>query len=187
MLAICGLLVGLAVLPSPAFADAVAWTPKTVLASFFARSERVTYTRHVLSASDRAAIKESLGYAPARETYTVYVGLSGTHVDGYAILDDEKGEHLPITFAVLFDPRGVVRRLEVMVYREAYGHEIQAASFRQQFIGKTHRDPIRAGKDIVALSGATISSRSMARGVKRAALLLDKLVLSVGARAAPSR
>ena len=40
-----------------------------------------------------------------------------------------------------------------------------------------YRDALRTGDDIVAVSGATISSRAMAVGVRRALVLLDELML----------
>jgi hypothetical protein len=98
-------------------------------------------------------------------------------VDGYAILDEEPGQHLPIGFAVKFSPAGVVLRQEIMVYRERYGDEVRDERFRRQFVGKTARDGLRPGEDIMAVSGATISSRAMAVGVRRALLLLSELVL----------
>jgi hypothetical protein len=49
--------------------------------------------------------------------------------------------------------------------------------FREQFVGKTAADPLRPGEEVVAVSGATISSRAMAVGVRRCLVLLDELVL----------
>ena len=51
--------------------------------------------------------------------------------------------------------------------------------FRRQFVGKSGRDPIAANLDIVAVSGATISSRAMAVGVRRAVVLFEELVKPV--------
>ena len=95
---------------------------------------------------------------------------------GYALIDEENGEHLPITFAVKLSQGGVVLRQEVLVYREARGDEVRDARFREQFVGKTARDPISTTVDISAISGATISSHAMAVGVKRAAVLFEELM-----------
>ena len=64
-----------------------------------------------------------------------------------------------------------------MVYRERYGDEVRDPRFRQQFVGKTAADPLRPGEEVVAVSGATISSRAMALGVRRCLVLFDELVL----------
>jgi Na+-translocating ferredoxin:NAD+ oxidoreductase RnfG subunit len=100
-------------------------------------------------------------------------------VDGYAIVDDEQGLHQPITFATRLSPRGMVERVEIMVYREPRGDEVRDPRFRKQFEGKTAQDSLRLGRDIDAVSGATVSSASLATGVRRAAVLVEELALGL--------
>jgi Na+-translocating ferredoxin:NAD+ oxidoreductase RnfG subunit len=69
-----------------------------------------------------------------------------------------------------------VQRQEIVIYREARGDEVRDEHFRRQFVGKSARDACEVEQDIVAVSGATISSRAMAVGVKRALVLFDELV-----------
>ncbi|MCA9528545.1 MAG: FMN-binding protein [Myxococcales bacterium] len=158
-------------------AEAVYWTRITVLKSFFATSARVTYKQVTLDAADRAAIAKQLGYAPPPEQ-TIYYGLDAAgHVTGYAMIGQQLGQHEPITFAVLIDPKGRAERVEVMVYREPYGDEVREQRFCRQFTGKTAADPVRPGDDIVAISGASISSRSLAIGVKRALAIVERVML----------
>ncbi|HEY0839947.1 MAG TPA: FMN-binding protein [Vulgatibacter sp.] len=165
------------VAPAAAQASATYFTTPQVLREFFPRSERVTYRKVAIGASHERALSERLGYRPARKEYVIFVAYTGDHVDGYAIVDDERGQHEPITFGVKLSPEGVVERQEVMVYREKYGEEIVDPRFRAQFVGKRASDPIRAGQDVDVITGATISSRSMAVGVRRAVALVDVLVL----------
>ncbi len=165
-----------------ASAQTTYYTPRSVLADFFPRSQRVTYRKFDLMPELRARLSRRLGTPLPRSTYTIYVAQTGEAVDGYAILDEEMGEHLPINYAVKFSPQGAVQRQEIMVYRERYGEEVRDERFRKQFIGKTVRDPLRAGDDVVAVSGATLSSRAMVAGVRRDLLLLDELVLQQRAK-----
>ena len=62
------------------------------------------------------------------------------------------------------------------MYREARGDEVRDLNFRKQFVGKTATDPIAPDRDIAVVSGATISSRAMAVGVKRALVLFELFV-----------
>jgi hypothetical protein len=157
-------------------ADQVYFTPRELLADFFHASQSVTYKRLQLSDGDKTRLAHRLGYEPAKPTYTFYVAASGGRVDGYAFLDEEMGEHQPISFAVKLSPDGRVQRQEIVVYREPRGDEVRDERFRRQFVGKSAHDPIVANEDIVVVSGATISSRAMANGVKRAVVLFDELV-----------
>jgi Na+-translocating ferredoxin:NAD+ oxidoreductase subunit G len=162
---------------SPSWAAATYFTTPQVLKAFFPQSQRVTFRKVKLDTAQGATLQTRLGYKPARPEYVFFVAMTGEHVDGYAFIDDEQGQHEQITFAVKLSPEGAVERQEVMVYRESYGEEITDARFRRQFQGKTVKDAVRAGADIDVVTGATISSRAMATGVRRALVLLDALVL----------
>ena len=171
----------------PAAAQTTYFTARAVLADFFPKSQAVTFQRFELTAEQRAQLAQRLGYELQKPAYTVYIAKTGDTIDGYAVLDDEPGQHLPITFAVKLSPQGLVQRQEIMVYRERFGDEIRDPRFRQQFVGKNAADALRPGEEIIAVSGATISSRAMAIGVRRALVLVDELVLSPQRqRAAPT-
>ena len=164
------LLVGLFAVESPAQAQQF-WTKSALLADMFPASDAIMPFELTLDESQRAWFVEHLGYAPVAPTYTLYQARTAEHVDGWVLFDDEVGQHEPITFAVQCGPDAVVLRQEIVVYREKYGADVRAERFRSQFVGKSAKDPMVAGQDIKIVSGATYSSKSMARGVKRAAVL----------------
>jgi electron transport complex protein RnfG len=153
------------------------YSTRALLAEFFPKSERVTFRTFAIEGSLRARLAERLGYAPPRDHYNVFVALTHGKVDGYAVVDDENGLHQPITFATRLSPRGVVERVEIMVYREPRGDEVRDPRFRRQFEGKTAESKLRINQDLDAVSGATISSVSLATGVRRAAILVDELAI----------
>jgi len=153
------------------------FTIRELLAEQFKASQRVTYLNVHASPQQAAHMGQQLGRALPKTDYTVYVALTAGHVDGYALFDDERGQHEPISFGTFFDADGHVTRVEVMAYREPFGDGVRAPRFRQQFVGRDAHSGFTPDKDIDAVSGATISSRSLCVGVKRAALVLDELVV----------
>src|SRR4051812_18122787 len=165
------------------------YSTRGVLAEFFPQSEHVGYRTFAIDKSIRARLAQRLGYAPTRDKYTIFVATTHGKIDGYAVVDDEQGLHQPITFATRLSPRGMVERVEIMVYREPRGDEVRDPRFRKQFQGKTSQDPLRLNQDIDAVSGATVSSASLTVGVRRAAILIDELAVTSSAfaqAAAPS-
>jgi hypothetical protein len=64
-----------------------------------------------------------------------------------------------------------------LVYREARGSEVRTKRFNYQYQGKNLDDPIRINRDIINITGATMSVRSMSAGVKRVLVLTDEFFL----------
>jgi Na+-translocating ferredoxin:NAD+ oxidoreductase RnfG subunit len=155
-------------------------TPQALLAQRFRSSERVTFLKLRPSADQLSALQARLGRALPKPEYTFFVATSHGQPDGYALFDDQIGQHEPISFATFFDPKGEITGVEVVAYREPYGDGIRAERFRKQFMGRTARSAFRSGTDIDAIAGATISSRSMCIGVERAAALFEIVLRANG-------
>ena len=64
-------------------------------------------------------------------------------------------------FAILFDTNLTVKSVKVLQYREDYGGEIASKRWLKQFNGSVADSEFVVGKNIAAISGATISVRSM--------------------------
>lgn len=121
------------------------------------------------SAAERSAVAQRLGRsAPEADYPFLLVYDAGRRLLGYALVTEERGKYRPITFLVGMTPRLEVRDVAIMVYRESRGGEVRQRRFLRQYEGKTPGDAIRPGSDIVGISGATISVRSVSAGVKRA-------------------
>ena len=86
---------------------------------------------------------------------------------GWFIVDQVVGKHELITYAVGLNADGTVRAIEILEYRESYGHEVRSQAWRKQFAGKSVADPVQLDQDIRNISGATLSCRHVTAGVKR--------------------
>jgi hypothetical protein len=143
----------------------------------FPKSERIALESIELNADQKRVIEERIGWHFPESQFNVYIGKTGAVVDGYAIVQNTIGKHKAITYMVGVDPKGQVLNIEVLVYREAKGSEVRTKRFNAQYEGKTVFDPIRINRDIINISGATMSVRSMSAGVKRALVMVDELYL----------
>jgi Na+-transporting NADH:ubiquinone oxidoreductase subunit NqrC len=68
---------------------------------------------------------------------------------------------------VVLDGAGAVKSVDLLVFRESQGYQVENPAWRKQFIGKTLKDPLRVKRDIRNISGATMSSRAVTKGVKK--------------------
>ncbi len=156
------------------------WELEALLVDFFPDADRVSYEQLHLTATELSAVEAGLGYRPDRSEWTVFMAWQNEQLSGYAIIDEEQGQHEPITFAVRMRNDAQIDRVEVVAYREAWGEEIRSERFRRQFVGRDWQDRMEIDRDIVAVSGATISSRSIALGARRATVVTRVLAASRG-------
>jgi Na+-translocating ferredoxin:NAD+ oxidoreductase RnfG subunit len=85
----------------------------------------------------------------------------------YAFLDNVIGKSMPITFMVILNIDGNIINANVIKYREAYGSEVGNKGWLQQFINFNNNSDYSNGKDIDGISGATISVKSMSKGMQK--------------------
>ena len=98
---------------------------------------------------------------------------------GWLVIDEVVGKHEMITYAVAISNIGSVIGIEVLEYVESYGYEVSEVQWRQQFIGKTVKDPIKLNQDIQNIGGATLSSKHLTDGVKRITVLHDLVLKNI--------
>lgn len=143
----------------------------------FPDSENIHRETLTLAAEQKAFIEQRIGWKFPETSFTVYIGKTKNQIDGYAIVQNTIGKHRPITYMVGVDEEGEVTNFEVLVYRETRGNEIRTKRFNYQYQGKDVRDPIRINRDIINISGATMSVRSASAGVKRVLVLVNEFYL----------
>lgn len=79
---------------------------------------------------------------------------------GYYYLGQGFGKTDYFDFIVIFNKELIVSKVKILVYREDHGGEIGSKRWLKQFIGKPSEDELKY-EDVVAISGATLSARSM--------------------------
>ena len=172
VITLTGLLLGLITMTVGAeeeeYVEQMFLNKKQALQLAFPGVKKVKKKKVWLSDAQTAAIQKILGdqieYKERRVTH--YFGLSddGQPI-GAMVIGNEIGRSYPITFMVVINPDGTVKDVEVMVYREPHGWEVRFESFMSQFFGRDASDPFN---NINNITGATLSVRSMTKGVRKA-------------------
>ncbi len=96
--------------------------------------------------------------------------------DGFLMLDQVIGKHEFIDYAVAISTNGTVLQVEILEYREHYGGQVRQPKWREQFRGKTARDPVKLGGDVYNITGATLSCRHVTEGVKKLLAIFELVV-----------
>jgi len=95
---------------------------------------------------------------------------------GWFFIDQVIGKHELITYALGINPDGSVRQVQIIEYLEVYGSQVRYPNWRDQFVGKTVKNPVRVDEDIANIGGATLSARHVTDGIRRL-LFLHQTVL----------
>lgn len=88
---------------------------------------------------------------------------NGGELLGYVFLDQAPSKTAEFDYLVIFNKDLSIARTKVLVYREEYGGEIGSKRWLNQFTGKSKASEL---DHIAAISGATISVRSMKKAVR---------------------
>jgi thiamine biosynthesis lipoprotein len=123
---------------------------------------------------EQQAAVQAKAKSSARGTLAkIFLGHSGGKLDGVAFIDNVIGRTEPITFSCVIGADGRVRRLDVMVFREPIGGQVRDERFLKQYAGKGPEDPVRRGRDIANIGGATMSVDALTERVRYFLALYD--------------
>jgi hypothetical protein len=124
----------------------------------------------------RAGLERALGrplYEPVYPVRRIYGDGSSPPLLGLALVTEERGKYRPITMMIGVDTTHRVAGVRILIYREPRGGEVAREYFLRQYRGRAVGDPIRLNRDIINISGATISVQSVNAGVRKTLALMD--------------
>lgn len=164
---------------APAAADEIGTvqvylSPQEGREKIFPQAVRFAREQHAVQPAAKAELVEVLGRTFAEDSLAVDLAYDkdGAFL-GYAIVSEEVGKFRPITFIVGINRDFAVCGAAVLVYRESRGGQVRQPRFLRQYVGKDLGDPIRINRDIINISGATLSVRSLNFGVRKVLALAD--------------
>lgn len=161
----------------PPMEEKVYLTLAESLRETFPKASRFETETHPLEDSVRVRLAEQLGRPVTEDTVRVHRALGADgRLLGYAMVSEEIGKYRPITFMVGVAPDLEVERVTILVYRESHGGDVRRDRFLGQYRGKSVDSPLRVNRDILNISGATLSVRALNYGVRKVLGILEALV-----------
>jgi Na+-translocating ferredoxin:NAD+ oxidoreductase RnfG subunit len=175
----CALLLGLALALPPLTAEAkVFHSRREAIELAFPDADRIEDETVVLDESQATRIQSMAHSELESRLVRIYRGFKDDRLLGYAFIDVHNVRTLPEAFLVVLSPEGTVQRLRVLAFHEPLEY-MPSARWYDQFEEKTLSQPMRVGRDVHGIVGATLSARATTRGVRRA-LALYEVVLQNG-------
>lgn len=173
MKSIFGVLAGCLIFLSgtPAFSQTVVYLTKDEALKLIFPSSTFTKEQKTLTEEQKAIVEKAVKSKLSKAAWEFTVAKTGGRTAGYALVDNEIGKTEPITFLTAITPKGEVKAVEILVYRESHGSAVREKPFVNQFAGKAGDPPFKLGQDIKNITGATLSARAVTKGVNRAMTL----------------
>lgn len=152
-------------------------TEAKALAELFGNG-KITGSDTLRVTSDLAdAYRRATGYLVSDEQFIINRVSDGKNDLGYSVVTNELGKFYPMTFMVAVTLDLKVKGVRMLIYRETHGSDVKRTRFLYQYRGKTVDDPIRINRDIISISGATMSVNAMNRGVKKVLFILNYVLV----------
>jgi len=174
--------VGLAALVARPAAATVFLAKDEALALAFPGNDRIEERVVILTDEQKTEIEKRARAKLESQLWTIYVGWKGGDVQGYAVIDSHIVRTLPETFMVVIDPKGALRRVDVLAFHEPPEY-LPTERWIGQFAGHALDDDLKLGAGIQGITGATLSAQAMTSGVRRALALVSVAVPAVAAGA----
>ncbi len=143
---------------------------------------------HTLVLDDgQAALVEKRAHAKLESRLaTIHTGMKNGEVMGFAIIDIHTVRTLPEAFMVVLEPDGRVRSSRILAFYEPRDY-MPPQRWLDQFETRRLDRTLSLGGEIHGISGATLSSRAITNGVRRALALHEAFLTHSVAAAPPAR
>jgi len=147
-----------------------------ILSAYYPNGTSLTFQKYSIPKEVKKNIEKKVRQKFFRpEVYLWVISVNSDSLN-YAILDNTLGKSLPITFLVLFDGAGKVIYSSILKYREPIGGAVSSESWNRQFRGRSNTSSYKIGSDIKGISGATISVRSVTKGIQKLSFLIREII-----------
>ncbi|MCF6155761.1 MAG: FMN-binding protein [Candidatus Brocadia sp.] len=164
--------------PSENFQIQTYLTEEQAIALVFPECDEIVTDVFLMTSEEKGNLEKLLARRLYEDGFKVYIGKKEGVIQGYAIITEEIGKFHPFTFIVGVNPNGKINNIAILVYRESRGGEIAKKRFLYQFIGKSLKNPIRTNKDIINITGATMSVQYMCAGVRKVLAVISEYYLT---------
>lgn len=144
----------------------VFYTQKQALALAFPDADRVEKETYVLTAEQVETIQKRARSRLDTRLVTIHTAWRGNELLGYAHIDVHTVRTKSEGFMVVLDPDGQVRSVRVLAFYEPLDY-LPSERWYDGFAGRNADDSLRIGRDVDAVSGATLSAQAATDGVRR--------------------
>lgn len=132
----------------------------------FPNATKVESKNVILAVEEQKKIQQLSKVLIESRIFTYYVARKGDKIIGYAFIESHVVRTMPEAVMTVITPDGKIEKVFVLAFYEPLEY-LPSELWLNQFINKTFKSEFRLNGDIQGITGATLSSRAIAKGVKR--------------------
>ena len=144
--------------------------------SFYGKDTKIVSKTFKIPKTTKKEIQNKVRQKFYRDKIYYWVIKKNGEIKGYALLDNSIGKTQPITYLVIFNLNGEVINSKIIKYRESYGGQVKSKKWLRQFNGMKKDSLYSHPKDITGITGATLSVKSVTKGISKLSLLLPHII-----------
>jgi len=148
---------------------------KKALKTAFPDADRVERKNIFFTDEQRKVLQQTARASFGERLYTYYIGFQGDTLLRYAFIDTHVVKSKTETVMVVVSTEGEIEFIRILAFYEPPEY-MPSSSWLGQIIGKTLDDPIQIHQDVDTISGATVSTDSIA-SLARKVLAFHKIIL----------
>lgn len=148
---------------------------RDIITNTFNKDVQYDYEKYIISDTLKMKIENTSRQKFFSESVYILKIFDENILSGVAFLDNVYGKEMPITFLVIFNDFGKIILADIVKYREPYGGAVQNKNWTAQFNKKDSNSGYKVGTDIDGITGATISVKSVTKGIYKLSLLYNEL------------
>jgi len=127
---------------------------------------------------DTEIIKEPIFIIPSEyykvKTDTVFrLNQKDGALMGYLVLSSAMGRFEEFDFMIVYNADLTMTDLKILVYRSEFGYQVSSRGWLKQFLDNPVETQYTYGQNIDAISGATLSGKSLTANVNRLNILIN--------------
>jgi electron transport complex protein RnfG len=149
---------------------------KTFLKEELSGSTAMSKETFPLTAEQKKALTKIAANATDDSFVFYYAKSAKAAIEKACTVVPQQGKEGPMTIGICFDPNGFVKKVSILEFSEERGRPVKDQTFLKQFSGQKVSAAFEVGKDIDAISGATISSKAVSEAVRKAAFAFKTFI-----------
>ncbi len=150
-------------------------SPIEAMQQSFGIEMKISKKNHLLSRKIAAEVQQEAKVKLTTKIYRVFKASKENVVTGYGVLITRKVRSKDAAVLYLITPDGILKGIEIVAFHEP-SEFIPSKRWIEQFESKSAADPLRVGKDIPTISGATLSARNITESARIALSVFQHVI-----------